>query len=223
MKLKSKLLHGFLSVALSTSAYSASIYSSALINADGGPSDRVILGTDGSLLALGYAGIGTFETLTDLQVEAAATPLLIATIVGDFEAIESDDFVTGNNDNYGVAAPGNFVISLDPVNPAPLIGKTLYNFIGNGSTLANSTAFVLFKLNHTISADPAPPGLPTAYSLGMNNGTLLFGLSETFTNYSNDDLSISPTNIAAFKLVPEPSAALLGALGALGLLRRRRI
>ena len=48
----------------------------------------------------------------------------------------------------------------------------------------------------------------------MNSGTL--------TDLGVGTSTYSATGTSGFQLVPEPSAALLGALGALGLLRRRR-
>jgi hypothetical protein len=213
------------SCALGSSSFAASVYSSAFINADAGASDRVILGSSGSLLTSGFAGTGYFSTNSDGVILTSSTPDLITSLTSDFVSIGTDNFSSGNNDAFGGAVAGNFVINLGVYSPAPAIGKTLYTFIGNGADLASSTAFVLFKLNQTISADPAPPSLPIDYAFGVNNGTLLFGTSGTYDNYSNDTLGIDAVSVGSYKLVdavPEPSAALLGAIGALGLLRRRR-
>jgi hypothetical protein len=225
MKLKATLnLVAVFTAVLATSAYSATIYSSALINADGGAADRVILSTSGSLLSSGYAGIGWFTTLTNGQVTAGATPELISGLTSSFTALGSDNFVDGNSNNLGSAVPGSFIINVAQTNFTSSF--TLYNFIGNGATLAESTSFALFRLNQTVAPDPALPAVPLAYQFGMNDGTLVFGTAGTFPGYSNNDLGITSTPVSSFQLVnaiPEPSAALLGAIGALGLLRRRRI
>ena len=56
--------------------------------------------------------------------------------------------------------------------------------------------------------------VPALGGIVMNSGTL--------TDLGVGTSTYSATGTSGFQLVPEPSAALLGALGALGLLRRRR-
>lgn len=118
---------------------------------------------------------------------------------------------------------GTFSLSPAAVNITGSIfsGKNMYFFAGNGSTFANSTEFLVLK-SSTQWAN-ANDDIPTATTIGFTPGntTLLFGTSVANVPTTNTD---STTN-AGWKMaaaVPEPSAALLGALGALGLLRRRR-
>ena len=58
---------------------------------------------------------------------------------------------------------------------------------------------------------------PGTYTLRIKGGDFL-GLDESGNHTAIDNLSINGT----FTAVPEPSAALLGGLGLLALLRRRR-
>lgn len=211
-------------LALTTSAFSATIYSSALINANGGTDDRVILSATGALMTSGYAAIGSFGGISVADVASSATPVLINTLASSFIPLGTDNFVLGNNANLGFAVPGSFIINVPQANYTT--SPTLYNFIGNGATLASSTAYVLFRLNQTLAQDAPPPTPPTAYTFGMNNGILLYGTSGTFTGYNNSDLEIVNKDITSFRLltaIPEPSSLLLGFVGLAGILRRRRI
>lgn len=74
---------------------------------------------------------------------------------------------------------------------------------GNLNTVWNSSAFVLLEQRIDNNATPG-----TAESSSILNTTILTGTDATFAN--------------AIALIPEPSAALLGGLGLLALLRRRR-
>jgi MYXO-CTERM domain-containing protein len=99
-------------------------------------------------------------------------------------------------------------------------GKNMYFFAGNGSSFDNSTDFLVLK-SSTLWAN-ANDAVPTATTIGFapGNTTLLLGTSVANVPTTNTD----STTTAGWQMVvvPEPSAALLGALGALGLLRRRR-
>ena len=100
-----------------------------------------------------------------------------------------------------------------------LAGKNVFVWFTNGSDLnaVLGTSQIQFLADSAIPNENAPLGIESA-----NVGTGLYwniALGEKVANPANLDGG------GSFKLVgiPEPSAALLGALGALGLLRRRRI
>jgi hypothetical protein len=101
-----------------------------------------------------------------------------------------------------------------------LAGDEIFLFAGNGTTLLNSTHFVIVKTTFTF--DPAQDSnpLPNVLSVNTTNGTVLFGSLVANVQTANTDASVN----AGWQMapIPEPSAALLGLLGAIGLIRRRR-
>ena len=98
--------------------------------------------------------------------------------------------------------------------------KNMYVFVGNGTSYANSTEFLVLKLSHTFNS--AESG-PTAFSktVSLATATLLFGSNDNDVRTTSADSSVTAGwNTAA--PIPETSTSLLGAIGALALLRRRR-
>ena len=100
----------------------------------------------------------------------------------------------------------------------------------NGVGTGDAFSLVWFDLDHTDlgsttltgTANTSVPNLLAGLKygvLGVSQAIPTDGQTLTIaTNYTGAD----PVRTANFTLVPEPSAALLGAVGALGLLRRRR-
>jgi hypothetical protein len=100
----------------------------------------------------------------------------------------------------------------------------------NGVGTGDAFSLVWFDLDSvdigvttiTSTANPTVPNLLAGLKygvLGVSQALPTDGQTLTIaSNYTGAD----PVRTANFALVPEPSAALLGALGALGLLRRRR-
>jgi hypothetical protein len=103
----------------------------------------------------------------------------------------------------------------------PLIGKKLYAFVGNLSTLASSTAYALYLINTFVEEET---GFGLTYLAQPKGITPLIGSIDSIT--INAPLAAGSggalETYSTLKLVPEPSSALLGAVGALALLRRRR-
>lgn len=83
---------------------------------------------------------------------------------------------------------------------------------------ANSWAIVRTTANTAFPANVANAG-STTFNAALGSNLALVTSKGASTPSLTDNESISGNSIV---LVPEPSAALLGALGALGLLRRRR-
>ncbi len=98
--------------------------------------------------------------------------------------------------------------------------KNMYVFVGSGTTFAGSSEFLVLKTNFTFDAGESGP---TAFVKTMTsaNSSVLFGTTTTNVFTTGADASQN-AGFRTAPVVPEPSAALLGALGALGLLRRRR-
>lgn len=190
------------------------------------PGETMILSVGGSPLASGFAGGGYFS-ITDAEVNLAVSSSNFALLAQSFVSIASDNFASGVNTVFGAGnIPGFY--AANPVSygaPGSLLGKTLYTFIGDGASLLASGAFALYRHADTIDADlPFEDG----NSLLLANGTLLVGTTGTGTYNStgiNPDSGSANQSVGTIRLVqaiPEPSTALLGAIGALGLLRRRR-
>jgi hypothetical protein len=206
-------------LALAASSFAATVsFSSVGANYDGTDDWGVVL-SDGNPISpsSGMARIGYFTTFTDSEVSAYAVAQDYATLfaTGTFTTITSDDF-TGIATAYGATA-GFVSASTSGYNAAGL-NKTLYAYFTSGTELG------LFKTTSTIVADPAQPTPENTYLLSFADGVAIigaFGADYVVPTYG----PANGTNVSvnSFQLVPEPSATLLGALGALGLLRRRRI
>lgn len=100
-------------------------------------------------------------------------------------------------------------------------GKNIFLFVGSGDTLAGSSELLILKT--IILFDDGRDSVPTPLTVTVRpdaTTTALFGVTNANVWTTNSDSVISGGWTTA--AVPEPSAALLGALGALGLLRRRR-
>lgn len=151
----------------------------------------------------------------------------------DFSSVTSaGDLVSlfvqfGNSGTFAAAsATGNrSVFSLaqsQAVGGTQFADKFIYLFAGNGSTFANSTEFLIAKSGSATFgqvSDATPT--PTTFTIRPDNSAALFGVEGAIVQTANTDTSATPGWTMA-QIVPEPSVALLGALGMFGLLRRRR-
>jgi len=162
--------------------------------------------------------MGIFAAGFDVQANLGNSAALIANFT---------IFASGTTGNNSASLGGSFAgyAEYDPVDGAlvttgnALLGRTLYSFIGNAATLGASTQFGLLNMGlikddvpneNLYSSNPAAAvAAPLIGSLGTVNGDFGSGVGVYNT------LKLAP-------IVPEPSAALLGLLGAVGLLRRRR-
>lgn len=209
-------------LALASSSYGASITLSSFAETYNGQDDYGILLANGTPVApsAGLAQVIVFSTLTDLQVSTLAGAADYATLfaAGAFVSLASDDF-TGINTAYGPTAGFVSAGVSGLATGSTVVNRTMYAYITSGTNLG------LFKTNSILVADGVPPAIESSYSLNFSAGTAIIG------GYGTDYLvptyvGGSSETVNSFQLVdavPEPSAALLGAVGALGLLRRRRI
>ena len=116
--------------------------------------------------------------------------------------------------------------TLDPGNT--LVGKQIYILMGNSSTLLSSTAAALYTSGTLFPLqDGAGNAVSSTIAVRPDAGVVFggarvaSGVAAPFTN-ANGKLSVALVGTNDLGSIPEPSAALLGAIGALGLLRRRR-
>jgi MYXO-CTERM domain-containing protein len=209
-----------LATALLVMASNVHAASYVALNAVSGTSaDVLIENVNGTLSSGGIVAIGHFTggapssnlaniatTISNFQLQASAlTGGYSASLEGAFAGYYEGTVVNGAQ-----ILTGN-----------PLIGQGVYLFAGNAATLAASTAWALVQVGTYIADNPP---LIVQYTANAKTAvttpaSIVFGTVDTAPN------PIAGTS-STLKLVaapiPEPSAALLGALGALGLLRRRR-
>jgi hypothetical protein len=174
-----------------------------------------------------FAGAGTIAwgifSITDSQISAAASASTLISAFSNWNGVTSTFNSAGPSGARGVfnfnAAARDLTVA-GPTGGADFAGKSMYVFVGNGTSFALSNQFLVLKTTFTFNT--AESG-PTAFTktLTRSNATTLIGTEVANVFTTTADTSTTPGwNTAA--LVPEPSAALLGAVGALGLLRRRR-
>ena len=170
----------------------------------------------------GIIGIGIFST--DNLSELSSSSL-----VSSFTSFGG--VTTTFSAGGGSGARGLFTFSTTAAvtGNSTFLNKNMYLFAGNGATFAASTEFFVLKSNTLFLAadDSVVPfvqatlGFDGAAKNGTLRGTTLFGSTVADMKTTSTDATVTPGFRMAVA-VPEPSAALLGAIGALGLLRRRR-
>jgi MYXO-CTERM domain-containing protein len=214
MKLKTALAAALIAMA---SKASAAIYSISNLNSGYGYSDALVQLENGTLSSGGIVAMGYFTGTPSGDLA------LINTTIADFTILASA--LTGSySGNLGGSFDGyvdTVVQGAAIVAPNALIGKSLYAFVGNASTLSSSTQWALVQVAAGMfdeSEDEStyvfqPYGIsPIIGTIGSYIGNAS-GLASSSESY---------TTLKLVSAVPEPTAALLGSLGALGLLRRRR-
>lgn len=119
-----------------------------------------------------------------------------------------------------LATAATGVFGIGNVTVANVAGATLV--LGNNASIAN-TATLLFGANSTVNLNFTAGDANAEVVGAITNGTLSIGAG----TYDASELNAffggsSFIGTGALQIVPEPSVALLGGLGVLGLLRRRR-
>lgn len=189
--------------------------SEALYQSEGGANAPLL---SGGIVALGYFPTNAYVPSSSLSE--------ISTTIANFTIVA---FAAAGSDSAQLGGPGAAgYVDAAPVDTANIvgadarIGRALYVFAGNASTLGGSTAWAL-KQVATIADDEAAENEYFANPLG--GAAPVIGTIGSFTGEPLPDLGAGSSTFSTLQLaaIPEPSAALLGALGALGLLRRRRI
>ncbi len=210
MKMKYAMIAAVSAALLSTAGAATFVVS----NVVDGLSETLYQDAGGLLNSGGTATIGYF-TSGYVITGVAATDLAAYTIV-------STGVIGGPSDDLGGSFAGyaqSAVVNVGTITTGNvLLDRPVYSFMGNLGTLATSDAWILIQVG-TIGND-----VPFEQAYSSNPGTAVpvagYGVVSSFTGNAAGQGS---TTYSTLQFVPEPSAALLGALGALGLLRRRRI
>ena len=210
MKIKHAIIVA-VSAALLSNANAATFVVSNVVD---GLSETLYQNADGTLNSGGIATIGYFSagyTITGV----AATDLEAFTIVSSAQ-------IGGTSLDLGGAFAGyaqSDAVDVGTITAGnALLNRPVYSFIGNLNTLALSDAWILIQVG-TITDD-----VPTANDYSSNPAANLpvAGYGQVGPGFTGNAGGQGSATYNTLQFVPEPSAALLGALGALGLLRRRR-
>ncbi len=214
--MKTKLLAGALLIAISSMSNAANYIIS---NVSDGLTDTLFANQNNSLSAGGIVTLGVFasgfnvyENLNDY-----------AALVSNFTTIFASGTTGGASASLGLASASGYVEfpAVDNVpllTGNPLIGQTLYLFFGDKATLSFSNELVLLNMGVLQNEDGGE--LDYAANPAFRVGAPLLGTLDTVTgDFGGQGVSTFTTVRGNF---PEPSSALLGVVGALGFLRRRR-
>lgn len=190
-----------------------------LANLQGGPGvDTLFANSDGSLtngtgsVSIGYFALGTttqdIDTIPELLPLLAGFQIQQTGVVGSSTAFPASGYIVEDLFVGPQITSGN-----------PLLGEGVYVIATSATSLGAATindAFSLFfvrniqddlPLEQTYTGNPSGV-VPIIGTLGTFNGDLGLGAGEYTT--------------LQMEVIPEPSSLMLGALGALALLRRRR-
>lgn len=212
MKLKLSLT--LISVALLSQASAATYLVSNVVLGDGS-ADALYQDVDdsllnGSIVALGYFTGGTpSSSLNDIATTISSFTLQASALTGS-----NSDSLGGSFAGYVEAA---LVSGASITGSNALLGQSMYVFVGNAATLEASTAWALASIG-TIQDDVPVEQQYTANPFGV---TPLIGSVGSYTGNASG-FGTSTYNTLKLAAVPEPSAALLGAIGAVLLVVRRR-
>jgi MYXO-CTERM domain-containing protein len=167
-------------------------------------------GTNLSLTGGFYFSVGTFASEPVITTPAS----LLNVITNNYSEFAS--ILTPTSGSTIGSLTGSFIATNADFNSVPM-----YFVVGNGTTRANSTQFAILKGDPTPFVFPASAGSPSgAASITLSGAAVASPLAGAGIEL---EIAGAPDSLTLVDTIPEPSAVLLGALGALGLLRRRRI
>lgn len=181
------------------------------------PNTNGITDTAGNFLNNTFVGVGYFNTLSDGQL-GALNPTTFASILAGGEFIQFGSAIgwlgAGVYDGSASAAINT---------GSSFIGKGIYTLIGNASTLAASTQLLIAKHTGAFAQDAPLFSAVATLDQSSGNGTVLWGNSAGGALDVGGGSSLSTYRTLAVGAVPEPSRAMLAAMGLFaGLVRRRR-
>ena len=189
----------------------------ATVNVGGvfsGTSGLGVKTSSGTILSGGgyYIAIGSFATVPTVLPDASNLATAVDTM--NIFAVLQSPTVAGNTQG---TITGSFV-GTGGGDAALFNGKQIYFVVGNGSNRANSTEFAILTTatNVLFPADVTTTATAAVTFSSITNSVVLSNAGLEDANGTARDLIV----LAA--PVPEPSIALLGALGIFGLVRRRR-
>lgn len=178
-----------------------------------GARSLLVTGANGAVYSGGSWGVGVFNPGTDFSGSAASI-LAAFNQAGNTAAFSSFAGV------FGAAGGPVVTANLPTTATGPFVGNPMFVIVGNAATLTASTDFIVSNSGVNFAAEVEGVGGTT--SALFKDGTILRGITTTVSGGAGPTASQNGQPGVTFGVIPEPSAALLGALGALGLLRRRR-
>jgi len=206
--MKSKLLALLATVAL------AGVSNAFIVTIESGFDKAVTTSNDLPVASgSGFVATGFFTSLSDAQLATSTS----ATLQGAFQLFgTSGTFGFGGFGGvYEVESAGGRIGAA-----SAFANQSIYTILGNGTTIGNSTEFVIYKHAGTFQIDDADANDKTFNAtLGGAGGAYLMG---SVTGGTVEIAGQPFPQVEMAVAVPEPSAALLGLLGAVGLIRRRR-
>lgn len=171
-------------------------------------------------------GVGYFASLSDVQL-GSLSPITFGQVASDFQV-----FGTTSPLEVPFSVAGTYQFdSIAPIlTGSPFIGKNIYTLIGNASSYAASTEFLIYKHSGLFGEDSptfsaiANVNRAEEIASGVDQTKLLWGSFGVFSHDIGDLNGATPSySTAAAPVVPEPSISLLGLLGlACTIMRRRR-
>jgi len=179
------------------------------------------------IIALGLlAGAAQAATITVSAglTSTGVTPFVNGLVVTNFfTGVGTWNAATSAFTPFGVAADtGEVSVAITATGPSSFNSALIAVFVGTGDSIANSgTSWAVFT---STAGTTFPPDVSaaTGVTFSMTTPAVLniVGKGDPQGGFFTGGVN---TNNYALAAIPEPSAALLGAIGALGLLRRRRI
>lgn len=163
----------------------------------------------------GVVAFGVFSTSDFSGITQPAELTSLFTSFGDSSAFAANG-TGGNRSIFSIAR--NVTIAGSVFENQPI-----YFFAGNGTTFETSTEFLVVRMDQQFlpGDDATYATVPNVITVSPANSQVLLGRLVADVRTTNSDATETPGwQMAA--LIPEPSTALLGLIGALGLLRRRR-
>lgn len=212
--MKLKLTLTLFSAIVLSQANAATYLVSNVVNGNG-TTDALFQNVDNTLLNGGIVALGYFTGGTpSSSLEDIATTISSFTLQASALTGSSSASLEGSFAGYVEA---DLVSGASITGSNALLGQSMYVFVGNAATLGASTAWALVSVG-TIQDDLPNEQQYTAQPYGV---TPLIGSVGSFTGNAGGQGSSTFTTLK-LAAVPEPSTALLGAIGVMALLRRRR-
>jgi hypothetical protein len=215
MKLKSSLVLALIAFA---SVANGAIY--IFNNVVLGPTDTLYANSANTLSSGSIVSVGYFTSGFNLNDNINNQALLLANYTV-LSSVTTGSTSPTHDPTLTLFFPG--YTEYEPIDTAaitgldPRIGLILYSFNGNASTLGTSNEFSLFQVDPIADDDPTE----IEYFINPSGATPLIGTLGTYIGDAGGGVGEYNT-LKTATIIPEPSAALLGSLGVLVLLRRRR-
>lgn len=233
--MKSKTLIAATLIASLASSNAATFLISNAVNGAGDPLNNVPADTlyalndntlmNGGIVSVGYFAssttIANIDTIPELFALLGTFTPITSRVPGSFSNNLGGSFA-GYADQVDLGAPFNGATSIGVITTAPLLNRQIYAIVTDAASLGSAVATSQFGL---LSVGTLTSDFPFESNFVVSPvGGIIIGSTSTKTGDFAGDASepgsiFNTYNLAA---VPEPSTALLGTLGVLALLRRRR-